>query len=542
MNGFDNLSLRGKLLLNFLVSGGVLIVAIVFCLFQIHLIGKDTEEIAGNWLPSIENTAEISQLRLRYRVRSLEYMLPGSAADKEKIEKSLADLDKELSASLARYEPLISSDEEKKAYQAAVSAAAGYKATVEEAIALVKAGKEDEAQQMRKSAWTKQANLLRDQTDLLQKLNREGADASSISAQENGTLAERTGIGALLLGSLLAFFFTVFISGRIAGRLSLTVDATRRIADGDLTGALPPASRDEVGRMIEAMGTMQASLRGAMRETVGSAQAILDSSQQLNATTAKMNQSADIQSATASAISANVEELTVSINVVAESTGEAASLAATSDTQAADGRRAIELLISQINDVATVVRTAAGQMSELNSESKKISGIVEVIKDIAGQTNLLALNAAIEAARAGEHGRGFAVVADEVRSLSERTTRSTGEISQMVVAIQQSTEGVVAGVGRGVDLVDSSVAIARDAGEAIGRLQEMAQRVAQVIGDVNVALHEQSAASNEVAKKIEDVASQAEGSSAIAHATSTAADSMTATARGMQALVARFRV
>jgi len=542
MNWFDNLSLRGKLLLNFLISGGVLIVAIVFCLFQIHVIGKGTEQIAGNWLPSIQSAAEISQLRLRYRVRSLEYMLPGSAADKGKIEQSLADLDKELAAAFARYEPLISTDEERKAYQAAVDAAAGYKATVSETIALVKAGRDDEAQQLRKTVWTRQANLLRDQTDLLQKLNRDGADASSNSARKDVSLAQSAGIGALVLGALLALLFTIFISGRIAGRLSQAVDATRRIADGDLTSALPAASRDEVGRMIEAMGAMQGSLRGAMRDTVGSARAILDTAQQLNAATAKMNQSADIQSATASAISANVEELTVSINVVSASTSEAASLAETSDQQAADGRRAIEVLISQINDVAAVVRTAAEQMSALNAESKKISGIVEVIKDIAGQTNLLALNAAIEAARAGEHGRGFAVVADEVRSLSERTTRSTGEISQMVLAIQQSTEGVVAGVDRGVDLVDSSVAIARDAGEAIGRLQEMAQRVAQVVGDVDVALREQSAASNDVAKKIEDVASQAEESSAIAHETSRAADSMMATAHGMQELVARFRV
>jgi methyl-accepting chemotaxis protein len=134
------------------------------------------------------------------------------------------------------------------------------------------------------------------------------------------------------------------------------------------------------------------------------------------------------------------------------------------------------------------------------------------------------------------------VVADEVRKLSERTALSTGEISQMVNAIQQSTGQVVAGVAHGVEMVDGSVVFAEQAGEAIARMREMAQRVAELVGDVDGALREQSAASTEVAKKIEDIASQAEEASAIAHETSRASDSMSSTAHGMQALVSRFRV
>ena len=199
-------------------------------------------------------------------------------------------------------------------------------------------------------------------------------------------------------------------------------------------------------------------------------------------------------------------------------------------------------MIERIGSVAQVIRGAAEQIDRLEGESEKISNIVGVIKDIADQTNLLALNAAIEAARAGEQGRGFAVVADEVRKLSERTAVSTGEIATTIGAIQQSTHDVVAEVRQGVALVDAGVVDAREAGEAIASLQEMARKVAQIVAEVDEALHEQASASNDVAKKVEEVATQAEEATSIAQQTSLAAESMSQTAHGLQQLVARFRI
>lgn len=542
MNWFDNLSLRGKLIINFLISGGVLVAAIIFCIIQINAVGRDTDEIAKNWLPSVQAAGEISQLRLRYRVRSLEYLMPSTDAEKEKIEKSLADLDARLTEALKKYEPLASSDEERKLLQQATKGASDYKATVLEAIALAKAGKVEDAQQLRRSAWVKAADYLRDQTDQLQKINRSGSDKSAENAAKDVATATSGGMIALALGSMLAIICTFLVAARMSARLAATVDSARQIAKGDLTTQLPPGSDDEVGKLIHAMFEMQTALRNAMRETASSARDILASSKNLSEAVSQMDISASIQSSAASAIAANVEELTVSINIVADNTGEAARVAHESDAQAGSGHSAIEQLVSQIGEVANVVRTAAEQIAQLKVDSEKISDIVSVIKDIADQTNLLALNAAIEAARAGEAGRGFAVVADEVRKLSERTALSTGEISHMVSAIQRSTGDVVTGVGRGVELVDSSVAFAGQAGDAIARLREMAQRVAELVGDVDGALREQSAASTEVAKKIEDIATQAEEASAIAHETSRSAESMASTAHSMETMVSRFRV
>ena len=542
MKWFDNLSLRSKLIVNFVVSGGLLVAAIVFCIIQIKAVGRDTNEIATNWLPSVQVAGEISQLRLRYRVRSLEYMLPGSDEERGKIEKSLNELNSELAAALKKYELLISGDEERKIYELTVKGVDAYRSTVNEAISLAKAGKGEEAQQLRKTKWVSAANALRDQTDALQKINRDGSDRSSANATKDVATATSGGIAALAVGLVMALVCSAIFSRRMSLRLNAAVDVARQVAKGDLTVALPPASSDEIGALIAAMGEMQAALRLAMRETTDSANAIQTAASHLDEAVHELNKSATIQSSAASAIAANVEQLTVSINIVADNTGEAAKVAKTSDAQAADGQRAIGKLVTQINEAAAVVRSAAEQINHLKTESEKISGIVAVSKDIADQTNLLALNAAIEAARAGEQGRGFAVVADEVRKLSERTAHSTGEIAQMVSGIQHSTETVVSEVSRGVQLVDSSEAFAGQAGQAIAQLSEMAQHVAELVGDVDGALREQSAASTEVAKKIEEIATQAEEASAIAGETSRASESMSATAKGMQALVSRFRV
>ncbi len=542
MTWFDNLSLRAKLYFNFAITGGVLILALLFCLYQLQKVGGETRDIIGNWLPSLQMVGKISQERLRYRVRSLEYMLPGSAEDKAKIEKSLAKLDEDVRTVLKEYAPLVTGPEEQKILDEVGKAVNAYKAVVEEAIVLEKAGKEEEAQQLRRKGWVEKANQLRDSTDALAKFNREGADRSAAQAMSDVSSAISSGLTALVLGLLVALVASFLLARRISRRLEEALAGARRIAAGDLTGALPAPTADEVGRLVGAMGDMQTALRSTIGQTKMGAEEISSAAQQLNQTVKQMEQSVTVQSSASSAIAANIEELTVSINHVSDSTGDAARLAGESDEQAREGRETVERLVGEIDQVSHVVKAAAEQIGELEVESAKISSIVSVIKDIADQTNLLALTAAIEAARAGEHGRGFAVVADEVRKLSERTAHSTGEITQMVDSIQESTRQVVAGISGGVGAVESSVSHAQQAGETIAKLQEMARRVAEIIGDVDIALREQSTASTEVARKVEEIATHAEETNAAANETSRASDTLDRVAGEMQRAVSGFRV
>ena len=197
MPGFNDISLRGKLIINFLVSGGVLIAAILFCLYQLRLVGADTREITSNWLTSIQQAGDISQLRLRYRVRSLEFMLAADDEERTKIGKSLDSLDTSLAEALKKYEPLVSGDEEKKTYDELLKAVAAYRATVTDAIGKMKDGQVDAAQELRRTTWVKAADAVRDATDALQKINRTGADAAAERASANVTSATSGGLIAL---------------------------------------------------------------------------------------------------------------------------------------------------------------------------------------------------------------------------------------------------------------------------------------------------------------------------------------------------------
>ncbi len=539
---FNDISLRGKLSINFVFSGGILIATILYCLQLIGLLGQDMQQITQHWLPAVQQTAEISQLRQRYRVRSLEFALASSESEQAKIGESLNSLDVLLSEALKKYEPMISSGEEKRIYEELLKAVAAYRATVQEAIMLSRAGKTEEVQQLRRTTWVKAADQVRDQTDALQKLNRKGVETTASDAIKQIDKAKLGGTSALLVGVLLAIFATILISRSVCRRLAASVDSAQRIAGGDLTSALPQSSADEVGKLIVAMTEMQRSLRDALLKTRDSATSILECSGELNASVHQMERSANIQSTAAGAIASDVEEVTVSIDHVSGNASETARFAQGADEKAHEGCAQIDRLVLRISEVAEVVRSSAKQISHLEDESEKISNIVGVIKEIADQTNLLALNAAIEAARAGEQGRGFAVVADEVRKLSERTALSTGEIEKMVGSIQRSTREVVGEISRGVTLVEEGVADARQAGQSIGGIQEMARKVSQLVGEIAIAMQEQASASNDVARKVEDVATQTEEASAIARKTAQSAESMSKTAHDMQQLVTHFRI
>ncbi|MFN4235880.1 MAG: methyl-accepting chemotaxis protein [Vogesella sp.] len=542
MKLIDNLSMRGKFMMNFALSGGILVLAMLFLLWQVGSIRQSVQVVSDNALPSIDTTGDISQLRLRYRVRSLEMLLATTPEEQAKLAKSLQELDGKLGEALKAYEPLITNEEERQTHQATVAAATAYRTAVEQALALRAQGKEAEALALSKKEWVTLANHLRDQTDKLGKLKHDYASQAVADARESVSGTQMVGNSALVLALFLAILVSFLMAQRISRRLSETIDAANHIAEGNLCSTMPAVTRDEIGQMIQAMSRMQHQLREAMLETRDSAHTLLQSSQQLHHSVKDMETAVSLQSEAASGIAANTEQLTVSISHVASSTQSAAVLTRTSDEQAGQGYTMLQDLILRTNQVATVVTAAAKRINQLQDDSARISTIVAVIKDIADQTNLLALNAAIEAARAGEMGRGFAVVADEVRKLAERTAQSTNEIVGMVNNIQQSTQQVVAEVGSGVSMVNSSVEDARAAGESVASLRGMSQQIAGIVEELSSALQQQSQASTEVAQRIESVVGHAQEVANTALQTTDTADTMEQVALRMQKLVARFQV
>jgi methyl-accepting chemotaxis protein len=334
-------------------------------------------------------------------------------------------------------------------------------------------------------------------------------------------------IATLLFGGLIILVFCTaiafYLKNTLEARLQVAKNLVSAVADGKLTNAIDSSGGDEVAELLHALSKMQTQLHQLMSQIKAAAADLSGASSTVASTAEQLSASAEEQSKASSSIAAAVEELSVSIDSVSANASEAQSIAGKSGQQAQQSSKVINDTVASMERIAQVVRSASVRIEDLGKQSEQISSIVNVIKGIADQTNLLALNAAIEAARAGEQGRGFAVVADEVRLLAQRTTQSTSEISGMIDVILNGTVDAVGQMSTGVEQVNHGVELAGQAGTAISIIQHSFQQVVSVIESISLSLQEQNAASNEVAGHIERIASMsAQNSEATRHSSEVA--------------------
>jgi methyl-accepting chemotaxis protein len=312
--------------------------------------------------------------------------------------------------------------------------------------------------------------------------------------------------------------------------------------DGDFTRRIGLNSSDEVGEAARAFDNLMKSLQQTFGTVLQNAEKVSVSAHSLSVSSTHLAKSASSQSSSTAAMSAAAEEMTVSTTNVSESAREALDISRQSGELSVEGGDIIGKAAAEMTRIAETVRTTSGTIAQVGQNSNQISTIVQVIKEIAGQTNLLALNAAIEAARAGEQGRGFAVVADEVRKLAERTTQATEEISSMIGAVQHSADAAVAAMAGSVTEVSNGVALANQAGETIVQIKDGAGRVVTVVNDIAYALTEQCKANEDLARQVESVAQMTTENSAAASETAGEAEKLKELATEMRAAVGRFRI
>ena len=349
-----------------------------------------------------------------------------------------------------------------------------------------------------------------------------------------GLLVLVGGIG--VLGLAYTTIHRVTLSLKEAG------DAAQAIASGNLTHQMPAASGDEVGELVTKMSAMRDSLFELISAVRRNVDSLNQSANELSSSSSSSAKATETQAEAASSMAASVEQLSVSIDQVGEHAREAHSVTQESSAQSTEGGRIIHEAAGEMGRIADAVNSTAGTIRELEGYSDQISSIVQVIKDIADQTNLLALNAAIEAARAGEQGRGFAVVADEVRKLAERTGNSTQEISAMISKIQQGTQRAAQEMEAGVKRVTDGVDLAHRAGDSVTGIRDSADRASRAVDDINLALREQSVAARDIAQKVERIAQGSEENSASVQQTAASAHRLADLARELNGLASRFRV
>ncbi|WP_460124171.1 methyl-accepting chemotaxis protein [Pseudomonas sp. S2_C03] len=363
--------------------------------------------------------------------------------------------------------------------------------------------------------------------------NKRDADATAAKS-----LLVGLGIVALLIGSLTAWVIT----RQIVGPLRHTLEAMSRVSKGDLSHDVQVDRRDELGQLQSSLQQMTLALRDLIGGIRHSVVQVASAAEQLSAVTEETSAGVNSQKMETDHVATAMNEMTATVQDVARNAEEANRAATVADQQANEGEQVVGDAIERIERLAQEVGSSAKAVAHLKGQSDKIGGVLDVIKAVAQQTNLLALNAAIEAARAGEAGRGFAVVADEVRNLAQRTQRSTEEIESLIVGIQTSTEAVSASMDTSLDMSQSSVQFTRRAGESLEGITRTVSTIQAMNQQIATAAEQQSAVAEEINRSVinvRDISDQTAGASE-----ETAASSIELARLGheLEGLVGKFTV
>ncbi len=327
---------------------------------------------------------------------------------------------------------------------------------------------------------------------------------------------------------------------RLIDYMKSLASAAERIAANDLTiQVTPKGDKDVLGNAFK---TMTANLTAMIRQVTDNSTQLVSAATEIASTSEQMARGSQEQTGQTAQVSSAVEEMTATIVESSRNAGEAANQAKEAANAARAGNQVVSQTIEGMNRIAQVVQESANTVQELAKSSDRIGEIIGVIDDIADQTNLLALNAAIEAARAGEQGRGFAVVADEVRKLAERTGKATKEITDMIKGIQSDTKGAVTSMEQGIAEVQQGRDLADKAGESLTAIATYSQKVMDMIQQIATAAEEQSAASEEIARSVEGIAKVTKENATGVEQSAAAAEQLNRQAEGLQKMVSRFKV
>jgi methyl-accepting chemotaxis protein len=537
-----NIGIASRASLCFAALASLVLFLGVMSLSKMAGLNQTTVAIAGDGLTSTRLLGELADTTTRFRTMSFFILVNRTQADIDKAEARLEVLTKKANRIVDEYAPLVHSEEGRLKFGQFREALGNY-LTAQGKLRQASLAKRDaEIPGLINGELKRYSDQMAPLVEALLDINRKESDAALADSSSEYISARNIIITVLVLTAVMTVLLAIVLTRSIVRPLGDAVRVAEEVAGGDLTQTVHTQGRDEVTRLQEALKTMQANLRETLHQISGSATQVASAAEELNAVTEEGSRALRQQSDEIEQAATAVNEMTAAVEEVASNAVSTSTASQQSSTSAVQGRQRVQETVNAIQHMNKDVELTAEQVRNLAGQTRDIGKVLDVIRAIAEQTNLLALNAAIEAARAGEAGRGFAVVADEVRALAHRTQQSTQEIEVMVSAIQQGSSQAVASMQNSSLRAQSTLDVARSAGDA---LEEITRSVSE-ISDRNLviasAAEEQAQVSREVDRNLVNIRDLSLQSSQGAQQTNSASHELSRLAVELNQMVGRFKI
>ncbi|TNF81679.1 methyl-accepting chemotaxis protein [Pseudomonas sp. ICMP22404] len=535
-----NMNIAPRAFLGFALIGALMLALGVFALTQMSKIRSSGENIVENSVPSIQALDEFTQLTLRLRVLSYRLLVNREPDIQQKTFELFEQRNQQIRAAQTAYEKLISAPEERAAYDQYVQLLGQYRQLEERMKTLSRNNQIDELRTLLNTELLSNSDAINAVINRLMEINNQQAEALNQGATQQYSTAFNWVVALLVIATGLTLLFAWLLTNSITRPIGSALGAAEEIAKGNLTRPITVDGNDEAGRLLRAMATMQEKLRDTLQRISGSATQLASAAEELNSVTDESARGLTQQNNEIEQAATAVNEMTSAVEEVARNAVSTSEASKNATSSAGDGRDLVQETVSAIERMSADVQGTATLIGNLADESRDIGKVLDVIRGLADQTNLLALNAAIEAARAGEAGRGFAVVADEVRALAHRTQQSTSEIERMIGSIQNGTEQAVDSMRNSTERAESTLNIARGAGLSLDTINTAIVEINERNLVIASAAEEQAQVAREVDRNLVNIRDLSVQSATGANQTSAASAELSRLAVDLNSMVGRF--